>query len=429
MMHFKYTKVHHFLFGETVMESLLLGKHITICVTGSIAAYKAAALASFLKKKKAEVHVILTKNASRFVSAVTFKSLTGNPVITKMFDSSSFIPHISIAQLSDLVLVAPASANIIAKAANGIADDMVSTTLLSSTAPKIIVPAMNTAMYENPITQHNLKKLADFGFEIIEPDSGEMACGSCGKGRFPEINQIYGKIIKVLSSKRTTSLSGKKILITAGGTIEDIDPVRFISNRSSGRTAFAFAKAFIAMGADVHIIAGNISERALDDFTSTFTDSQITKVRSAADMKKAVDENFNDCDLLFMCAAVADYKPNYSNHKIKKTGDNLSLELSRTDDILCSINNSDNKIIVGFAAETDNVEEYARRKLEKKSLDFVIANKVCGEESAIGGEKSSLMLFSKGKNEPFIFPYTTKIENAFKVVEKIGELITTKTAV
>ena len=299
------------------MKSLLEGKHITICVTGGIAAYKAAALASFLKKKKAEVHIILTKNAARFVSAITFKSLTGNPVITKMFDSSSFIPHISIAQLSDLILVAPATANIIAKAANGIADDMVSTTLLSSTAPKIIVPAMNTAMYENPITQHNLKKLVNFGFDVMEPDSGEMACGTSGKGRFPEINRIYGKIIQTLSAKQVTPLSNKKILITAGGTIEDIDPVRYISNRSSGQTAFAFAEAFIATGAKVHIIAGHVSERALDNFTSKFGTNDITMIRSAADMKKAVDENFEECDMLFMCAAVADYKPNYSNHKIK----------------------------------------------------------------------------------------------------------------
>lgn len=405
------------------MNSLIEGKHITICVTGSIAAYKAAALASFLKKKKAEVHIILTKSAERFVSAITFKSLTGNPVITKMFDSSSFIPHISIAQLSDLILVAPATANIIAKAANGIADDMVSTTLLSSKAPKIIVPAMNTAMYENQITQQNLKKLTDFGFEIMEPDSGEMACGTSGKGRFPEINQIYGKIIKVLSSQRTTPLSGKKILITAGGTIEDIDPVRYISNRSSGRTAFAFAEAFISMGAKIKIITGHVSERALDDFTSKFGNTDIITVRSAADMKKAVDNNFEDCDILFMCAAVADYKPNYSNHKIKKADGNMFLELSRTNDILCSLSKNANKIIIGFAAETDNVEEYARKKLEKKNLDFVIANKVCGEESAIGGEKSGLMLFSQKNSEPIIFPYSTKVENAFKISKKIGELI------
>lgn len=405
------------------MNSLIEGKHITICVTGSIAAYKAVALASFLKKKKAEVHIILTKSAERFVSAITFKSLTGNPVITKMFDSSSFIPHISIAQLSDLILVAPATANIIAKAANGIADDMVSTTLLSSKAPKIIVPAMNTAMYENQITQQNLKKLTDFGFEIMEPDSGEMACGTSGKGRFPEINQIYGKIIKVLSSQRTTPLSGKKILITAGGTIEDIDPVRYISNRSSGRTAFAFAEAFISMGAKIKIITGHVSERALDDFTSKFGNTDIITVRSAADMKKAVDNNFEDCDILFMCAAVADYKPNYSNHKIKKADGNMFLELSRTNDILCSLSKNANKIIIGFAAETDNVEEYARKKLEKKNLDFVIANKVCGEESAIGGEKSGLMLFSQKNSEPIIFPYSTKVENAFKISKKIGELI------
>lgn len=405
------------------MKSLLEGKHITICVTGGIAAYKAAALASFLKKKKAEVHIILTKNAARFVSAITFKSLTGNPVITKMFDSSSFIPHISIAQLSDLVLVAPATANIIAKAANGIADDMVSTTLLSSTAPKIIVPAMNTAMYENPITQHNLKKLVNFGFDVMEPDSGEMACGTSGKGRFPEINRIYGKIIQTLSAKQVTPLSNKKILITAGGTIEDIDPVRYISNRSSGQTAFAFAEAFIATGAKVHIIAGHVSERALDNFTSKFGTNDITMIRSAADMKKAVDEKFEECDMLFMCAAVADYKPNYSNHKIKKADGSLSLELSRTEDILQNIKNDSNKIIVGFAAETDNVEEYALKKLEKKNLDFVIANKVCGYESAIGGECSSLMLFVKDKKEQIIFPYLPKTENAFKVVEKIGELI------
>ena len=405
------------------MNSLIEGKHITICVTGSIAAYKAVALASFLKKKKAEVHIILTKSAERFVSAITFKSLTGNPVITKMFDSSSFIPHISIAQLSDLILVAPATANIIAKAANGIADDMVSTTLLSSKAPKIIVPAMNTAMYENQITQQNLKKLTDFGFEIMEPDSGEMACGTSGKGRFPEINQIYGKIIKVLSSQRTTPLSGKKILITAGGTIEDIDPVRYISNRSSGRTAFAFAEAFISMGAKIKIITGHVSERALDDFTSKFGNTDIITVRSAADMKKAVDNNFEDCDILFMCAAVADYKPNYSNHKIKKADGNMFLELSRTNDILCSLSKNANKIIIGFAAETDNVEEYARKKLEKKNLDFVIANKVCGEESAIGREKSGLMLFSQKNSEPIIFPYSTKVENAFKISKKIGELI------
>lgn len=405
-------------------DPFLKDKNITLCVTGSIAAYKAVFLASFLKKKGANVHVILSKNGEKFVTPITFKTITRNPVITELFDKSGFIPHISIAELSDIILVAPATANIIAKAAHGICDDMISTVLLSSKAVKLIIPVMNTLMYENSITQHNLKILKENGFQIMNPAFGEMACGTTGKGRFPEIESIYGFLIQVLAKIKKGKFSEKKILVTAGGTTEDIDPVRYISNRSSGKTAFSFAEQFLRQGAHIKIIVGNVSERVMDNFASQFGHANLIKVRTAFEMKKKVTECFPESDILFMCAAVADYKPDYQTSKIKKAEEKLLLTLSKTEDVLGSIAPYKmKKILIGFAAETEQIEEYAKKKLSQKKLDFVIANSVAGEKSAFGGDHSELLLFSRFSSTHTLFPYAEKSENAKKVVDKIADIL------
>jgi phosphopantothenoylcysteine decarboxylase/phosphopantothenate--cysteine ligase len=240
-------------------------KKIVLCVTGGIAAYKSVMLASFLKKKGADVFVVMTENAKKFVTPLTFKNITRNKVATEMFDETDFVPHISLADLADLVIVAPATANIIAKIACGIADDLVSTFLLSSTAPKVIIPAMNTNMYLNPVTVENISKLKKNGMLVMEPDAGLMACGTRGEGRFPEIERIYGFIMKHLPETNSV-FSGKKVVIATGGTSEDIDPVRCITNRSSGKMGFSFAEEFISRGADVRIVAGNVSDLLLHNF-------------------------------------------------------------------------------------------------------------------------------------------------------------------
>ncbi|HBD94410.1 MAG: hypothetical protein A2015_09035 [Spirochaetes bacterium GWF1_31_7] len=401
-----------------VLDSIIKDKNITVCVTGGIAAYKAVYLCSFLKKKGAIVRVIMSKSATEFVTPLTFKSITNNPVITTMFDNSDFIPHIGISELSDIIIVAPATANCIAKAASGIADDMISTVLLSATCPKIIVPAMNTQMYVNPVTQRNINTIKNFGFLVMEPDTGLMACGTTGVGRFPEIESIYGFIIQNCAA-RNHYFSGKKVLITAGGTIEDIDPVRYISNRSSGKTAFAFAETFISLGASVTIIAGNVSDIIMDSYIKKYGNENIISVRSAHDMKKSVEEKINSTDILCMCAAVADYTTECNTLKIKKNENTLNLSLIKTLDILGSLHKKTNQVFIGFAAESNNLELYASEKLNKKSLDFVIANQITGEKTAFGGDKSELIVLSNtGKRESFF--YKSKNENAYLVLEYIA---------
>ena len=397
-------------------------KNIVLCVTGGIACYKSVMLASLLKKEGANVFVVMTKNATKFVNPVTFKNITKNKVTTKMFANDDFVPHISLADLADLVIIAPATANIIAKASYGIADDMVSTLLVSSKAPKFIIPAMNTNMYLNPITQENIQRLKKFDFKVLEPDTGMLACGVEGVGRFPEIEKIYGFILKNLGD-RNSVFYNKKILITLGGTVEDIDPVRCITNRSSGKMGFSFAEEFIIKGANVKIICGNVSSLELHNFQKKFCDTEIQFVRSAKDMKEAVTQNIDNFDLLFMASAVADYSPEYSESKIKKENDDLVLKLRKTEDILKSIPKKENKIYVGFAAESDNLIENAKNKLIKKQLDFVIANEIVGEQAAIGNDKASVFILNKWNVDIKKIDYSQKSVIAKSVCNELEELI------
>lgn len=396
----------------------LEGKNIVLCITGGIAAYKAVSLASLLKKKGANIYAILTKNARRFITPLTLKTITGNKVTTTMFDESDFIPHISLSELADIVLVAPATANIIAKAANGLADDMISTMLLSSKAHKIIIPAMNTNMYLNPITQANMATLKEHGFKIMEPESGMMACGTSGPGRFPVIETIYDYIKTSLYGAKD-DYQNKRVLITVGGTIEDIDPVRFITNRSSGRMGFAFAAEFIKRRAQVTLIVGNVSDQTFNDFSREYPAAQIIRVRSADDMKDEVLKRADDYNIYVMAAAVADYKPVYADHKIKKSDDDLSITLTRNTDILQALPKREDAVYIGFAAETQDLLENARKKLQKKALDFLIANKVKGDKSAIGSHKAEVYLINKYNEELTRIEYADKDIIAALVIDAI----------
>ncbi|MBN2545503.1 MAG: bifunctional phosphopantothenoylcysteine decarboxylase/phosphopantothenate--cysteine ligase CoaBC [Spirochaetes bacterium] len=402
----------------------LKDKNIILCVSGGIAAYKAAGLASFLKKQGANVYAVMTKNALEFIKPLTFKTVTGNKVTTNMFDESDFVPHISLADLADLIIVAPATANIIAKAAHGIADDMVSTLLLSSNAKKIIVPSMNSKMYLNPITQKNIKLLKENDYFIMEPDIGLLACGYEGIGKFPDIEKIYGFLLQILSGKKSY-FTGKKILITLGGTIEDIDPVRYISNRSSGKMGFNLAEEFIARGGNVTLLIGNISELLLSSFKSKYPKTKIINVRSSNDLYDKVIGFENDFDIYCMVAAVADYMPDYKADKIKnKNG--IELKLSATKDILASLKKRKNALYIGFAAETENLTKNAKEKLKNKNLDFIIANIVKGEKNAIGNDNAEVVILNKYNEEEFRIDYNDKkfiAQNIIDYIEKLGKFI------
>jgi phosphopantothenoylcysteine decarboxylase/phosphopantothenate--cysteine ligase len=403
----------------------LNNKNVVLCITGGIAAYKAVALASLLVKNNANVFPVLTKNALKFITPLTLKTITKNKVTYKMFDTSDFIPHISLAELADIVVVAPATANIIAKIANGIADDMVSTLILSTKATKIIIPAMNCNMYLNPITQENIKKLLKNDFLIMQPDTGNLACGTEGIGRFPEVDKIFEFISESIQNKKVENnfFKDKKVLITLGGTIEDIDPVRYISNRSSGRMGFSFAEAFDKCGAFVTIISGNVDERLLDDFKNKYKHIKIINIRSASNMKDEVIKFENDFDVYLMSAAVADYTVDFSDTKIKKNEEEIILKLKRTQDILKSLKKRDNAIYIGFAAETDDLLESARKKLKEKNLTFLIANNVKGDKSAIGSESAKIFLLNKWNDKINEFDYMDKKQLARKTVIEIEKII------
>lgn len=397
-------------------------KNVVLCITGGIAAYKAVSLASFLKKKGANVHCVMTKNATEFVTPLTLKTVTGNKVTKEMFDDSDFIPHISLSELADIIIVAPATANIIAKAAGGIADDMVSTILLSSKAIKMIIPAMNTNMYLNKITQKNVKILKDNDFKIMEPDEGLLACGMEGPGRFPEIEKVYDFIAKNFDTKKKI-FKGKRILITAGGTIEDIDPVRFITNRSSGLMGYSFADEFISQGADVTIISGNVSDIVKNEFVNRHDNVKIVDVRSAKELKKEIEKNIKNKNIFIMTAAVADFSPEYKDKKIKKTNDKISLKLNKTDDILSSIKKNKNTIYIGFAAETENLIKNAKEKLKKKKLDIIIANLVKGPKSAIGSNKAEVVILNKWDDNEHLVEYADKKRIVKSIVEYLIKIL------
>lgn len=391
---------------------MLEGKHIILGVTGSIAAYKIANLASLLVKEKADVTVIMTQNATNFINPITFETLTGNKCLVDTFDRNFqySVEHVALAKLADVFLIAPASANIIAKAANGIADDMLTTTLLAAKCPKIISPAMNTNMYENPIVQDNLGKLRHYGMEIVAPANGYLACGDVGAGKMPEPDILSEYIKKALYPK---DLLGKKVLVTAGATQENIDPVRYITNHSTGKMGYALAEVCALRGAEVTLVS---AQTALEPplFVNTIP------VVSALDMYDTVKKCFDKQDIVIKAAAVADYRPKYvSDEKIKKKDGELSLELERTDDILAYLGEHKRKdqFICGFSMETSNMIENSRKKLEKKKIDMIAANNLKQEGAGFGGDTNIVTLITA--KEQIELPKLSKFETACCIVDEI----------
>ena len=370
---------------------MLKDKTIVLGVTGGIAAYKSAYLASALRKQHANVHVVMTQHATEFISPLTFETLTNNRCTVEMFDRhfEYDVKHISLAKAADLIIVAPATANFIAKAANGIADDMLTTVFLACRCPKLVVPAMNTAMYENLATQANLEKLTGYGVRIIEPASGLLACGDEGKGKMPEPDDLLEDILMEIACSK--DLAGLKVLVTAGPTQEDIDPVRYITNHSSGKMGYAIARAARMRGAEVVLVSGRT---ALDAPAGV----QMISVRSSQEMHDAVMEHASSSDMVFKAAAVADYTPlTVADQKIKKKDGGMSIELKRTADILGDIARirRDDQIICGFSMETENLIENSRSKLERKSLDMICANSLRTEGAGFKGDTNVVTIITK----------------------------------
>lgn len=367
----------------------LKDKNIVIGVTGSIAAYKIATLCSSLKKRGANITVIMTKNALNFVNPITYETLTGTKCLVDTFDRNfQFnVEHVSLAKLADVFLIAPASADVIAKAAHGIADDMLTTTLLACDCPKFVAPAMNTRMYKNPITQDNIKTLVKYGFEIINPANGYLACGDTGDGKMAEPEELMERIEDALTVK---DLQGKKVLVTAGPTQEKIDPVRYITNHSSGKMGYAIATEARRRGAEVTLVSGVVSLKAPYGVN-------YVPVVSAEDMANAVISRSNEQDIIIMAAAVADYKPSVTyDEKVKKTDDDMSIALSRTQDILGTVgqNKKEGLYLCGFAMETENLIENAKAKLKKKNLDMIVANSIKTEGAGFGTDTNIVTLIT-----------------------------------
>lgn len=389
-------------------------KNILLIVTGSIAAYKAADLANMMKKAGMNVNVIMTKNACNFINPITFETLTGNKCITDTFDRDfEFkVEHISLAKQSDLVLIAPASANIIGKLANGIADDMATTTVLAAKCPKLIAPAMNTAMFENPIVQDNLKKLEGYGFFVIDPSEGLLACGDSGKGKLPEVSDLFAHVKRAVS--HTHDMKGLKVLITAGPTCEAIDPVRYITNHSSGKMGYCLAEAAADRGALVSLVSGRTSLKP-PLYVNT------VNVFSAAEMAKAVFDLEKDQDIFIFSAAVADFKPKHTaDNKIKKEkGEVPVIELTRTDDILETVGkrHRKNQYICGFAMETEELLSNAAKKLEKKNADMICANSLKEEGAGFGVDTNKITLIKKSGNTEL--PLLSKREVSDLILDEI----------
>ncbi len=389
---------------------MLADKTIVLGITGSIAAYKAADIASKLTQAGAKVEVVMTESATRFIAPLTLRSITGRPVVTDMFELASefSIEHIALSEAADVVVIAPATASVIAKLAVGISDDMVTLTVLATTAPIILAPAMNVDMFENPITQDNLAKLKARGFTIVDPEYGRLASGKIGLGRLADIDKIIGTIKQVLG--RSGDLAGKRMVVTAGGTREPIDPVRHIGNRSSGKMGYAMAEAARDRGAKVTLITAPTS-------LPEPVGMEVVHVETAAQMKEAVARAVAQADALIMAAAVADYQPkDVAKAKIKKKSPHLTLELVRTLDILTEVKGDFLK--VGFAAESQDIVENARQKLEKKHLDLIIANDITDADSGFGVDTNKVTLIDRdGKVESL--PLLTKREVADKILDKV----------
>ena len=394
----------------------MLDKNILIGVTGGIAAYKVVEVASRLKKSGANVRVMMTRHATEFVSPRTFQEITGNAVSVEMFgDAANFhVAHIALADFADAILIAPATANFLAKAAHGICDDLLTTTIVASDKPLLIAPSMNTKMFDNPATQDNLRILRARGAKILEPATGELACGTSGKGRLPEPVDICAAIEKLFASG---TLSGKRILVTAGGTVEAIDPVRYIGNRSSGRMGCEIARSAVDAGANVTLIAGKIEVTPPEGLT-------FVSVESATQMREEVLKIFDTVDAVIMSAAVADFRvKNPSAQKIKKSDETLTLELVKNPDILRELGTlKKSQVLVGFAAETQNVLEYANKKLVEKNLDFIVANDVTADGAGFGVPTNIASIIWRGGNVEN-FAKMSKSALADKIVERVAELL------
>ncbi len=372
-------------------KDILEGKKIVIGITGSIAAYKIASLVSSLTKRKAQVHVIMTANATKFISPLTFESLTGNKVHTDTFDLSPdhSIHHITLVKNCDIFLIAPATANIIGKIVHGIVDDMLTSTFIAYDGIKMISPAMNCIMYENQINQDNLKLCKKYGIKVIEPSEGRLACGDSGKGKLPEPEVLLDEIIYEICYKK--DLKDKKILVTAGPTQESIDPVRYITNHSTGKMGYSIAKIAAYRGAEVILISGPVNIPPPHHV-------KIINVISAKDMFEAVKKESSNCDIIIKSAAVADYKPKiYSDEKIKKKDNELSIELERTDDILKYLgeNKKEGQILVGFSMETNNMIENSKNKLIKKNVDMIVANNLKDKGAGFGTDTNIVTLITQ----------------------------------
>ena len=370
---------------------MLKGKTILLGVTGGIAAYKAAALASTLVKQHAAVEVVMTQNATQFITPLTFEQLTGRRTMVDTFDRnfSHQVEHISLAERTDLVIIAPATANVCAKLAHGLADDMLTTTVLACRCPKLIAPAMNTNMYENPVTQDNLDTLRHYGWDVIEPASGRLACGAVGKGKMPEPEDILQYILKYLAFPH--DLTGKRVLVTAGPTQESLDPVRYLTNHSTGKMGYAIAKMAMLRGAEVTLVSGPTAITP-----PTFVN--VIPVCSAQDMFEAVAANAPQSDFIFKAAAVADYTPlSYQDNKMKKKDGDLSIPLKRTQDILKYLgeNKRPGQIICGFSMETQNMLENSREKLAKKNVDMICANNLKVAGAGFGVDTNIITVITK----------------------------------
>ena len=398
-------------------SKLLNGKTVLLGVTGSIAAYKIVSLASALKKLDADVHVIMTKNATNFINPLTFESLTGNKCLVDTSDRNlKFqVEHVSIAKKADVVMLAPASANVIGKIAHGIADDMLTTTIMACKCHVFISPAMNTNMYTNPILPDNLSTLRKYGYEIIEPASGYLACGDTGAGKMPEPEELLSYIIREIAYEK--DLTGKKILITAGPTMEAIDPVRFITNHSSGKMGYALAKMAMLRGAEVTLVSGRTSIEP-PDFV------KVVPVTSAKEMFDAVTSVSNEQDIIIKAAAVADYRPvNVSDEKVKKSDGELSIPLERTDDILKYLgeHKGEKQFLCGFSMETSNMIGNSRAKLVKKNLDMIAANNLKVEGAGFRNDTNVLTLITQ--NEEVSLELMSKEDAANIILDKILSLI------
>ena len=395
---------------------MLKGKTVVLGVTGSIAAYKMANVASMLVKLHADVHVIMTENACQFITPVTFETLTGNKCMVDTFDLNFqfHVAHISIAKKADVLLVAPASANVIGKLANGIADDMLTTTAMACTCQKIVAPAMNTNMYHNPILQDNLKKLEGYGFTVIAPEKGLLACRDIGDGKMPSEDVLVGHILREIAHEK--DLAGMKVIVTAGPTQESVDPVRYITNHSTGKMGYELAKAAMLRGAEVTLVSGvtNLEPPMFVDYV---------QVKSAGDMFEAMKSRFLDNDIIIKAAAVADYKPkSYSDEKTKKKDGEMSIELDRTQDILKYLgeHRREGQFYCGFSMETQNMLENSRVKLDKKNIDMVVANNLKIAGSGFGTDTNVVTMISK--EEEIQLELLSKAEVAHKILDEILKL-------